>query len=242
MLKTGFILSVSVEVRYDRGIGYLNKCGLLAQKLADQLGAPFRLQGIPTVDVGELRSDAERITVRFGRESFNVTQLAPQTAAPVESVAPELWRTVRDELNVDRFITRAGFRVVYLWPAPSIDEARTAVKESGLVATPHKWSELFGQPSWSTITAVTSDERIGQSRITVDAVEQRVEGLLPAGYDAYYPSAAVQLDVDYVYPDEQRKHYPLGHGQLRDFMRGRWEAAKKLRLAFTSNLTETGSL
>lgn len=229
---SSFIQSAVLEVRYARGLTYLNRCGILAQKLHDALGQPFRVPGLPTTDHGELRSDAERLVVRFGRESYSVTQLAPQTAARIEQVAPSGWTCVRDDLGVERDVVRCGFRVIAQWRAKDIATARRALWATGLVRPSDAWVTLAGEPSYAGFTGVAEDPSGAHTRIAVDAIEQRVDGQLPAGYEDLWPPAVVQLDVDSVYPSENRKTFSVGPGQLKEFLRASWERSKELRAQF----------
>lgn len=224
------------EMKYARGWSYLNRCGYLSQKLLDTLGQPFRLQGIPTVDQGELRSDAERLIVRYGREACGVTQLGPLTAARLEKVAPTTWNTVRDDLGVERDVVRCGFRVLAQWPTKSIASARKVLEATGLVAPSPRWLDFAGQPTFAAYTGVQVDVAGGRLRVVVDAIEQRVDGALPSGFEGLYPPTAVQLDVDFVYPDEGRSSFSVGPGQLKEFLRSSWERSKEFRVKFDSIL------
>jgi hypothetical protein len=231
-----FIQTAAFEVKYARGWSYLNRCGYLSQKLLDALGQPFRLQGIPTVDQGELRSDAEKLVVRFGRESCGVTQLAPATAARLEQVAPTTWNTVRDDLGVERDVGRCGFRVLAQWPTKSIANARKALDATGLVRASDQWTAFAGQPTFATYIGVALDAKGGRPRVAVDAIEQKVDGALPSGFEGIYPETAVQLDVDCVYPSEGRSSFSIGPGQLKEFVRASWERAKDFRVKFDTLL------
>lgn len=225
-----FVQTAALEVKYGRGLNYLNRCGFLAQKLLDALGQPFRMLGLPTVDRGELRSDAEKLVVQFGRESCVVTQMAPLTAARLEQVAPVSWTTVRDDLGVDRDVLRCGFRVIIQWPTKSIAAARKALEATGLVKASDAWMALAGQPTFAAYTGVAVDAKGSRLRMVVDSIEQRVDGPLPTGFEGLYPQTAVQLDLDFVYPDEGRSTYSVGPGQLKEFLRASWERSKEFRV------------
>jgi len=191
---------------------------------------------VPTVEQAELHSDVERVTVRFGREGFSVSQLAPHTAALIQRNVPEAWTCVRDGLEIDRFVTRCGFRIIFLWPTDDCRAALTELMRAGITSLSPGWTEVFGRPSNTTVTALYGDEMTGMRRVSVDLIEYRLEGLFPAGQEEIFPRSAIKLDIDCIYPTEKRKHYSLGPGQLSEFMRSSWESAKKTRADFTALL------
>jgi hypothetical protein len=237
----GILNSLSVEVRYDNALVYLNRCGILAAKIADQLGAPFRLVGLPTTDHTEFRNDPENLTVRFGRKSIAVIQQGARTAAPLEQIAPQVWQTVKEDLGLDR-VTRCGYRAVIMWATSTQDEARDLVQRTGLVEPSERWRSLFPQPTWATFIGVSRDHAASETRIAVDAIEHTFDGPLLAGLEEAYPKAAVSLDVDYTYPPTDGKvPYRLSHGQMTEFMRARWEATKGLRRQFSDVLNSVRS-
>jgi hypothetical protein len=231
-----FIQTAALEIKYGRGWSYLNRCGFLTQKLIDALGQPFRMQNVPTVEQGELRSDAEKLVVRFGRDACGVTQLAPMTAARLEQIAPTVWNTVREDLGIERDVVRCGFRVIAQWPTKTISNARKVLDATGLVSASECWVAFAGQPTFAAYTGVTVDPKGGRIRVVVDAIEQRVDGALPSGFEGLYPQTAVQLDVDFVYADEGRSPFSVGPGQLKEFLRSSWERSKEFRVKFDALL------
>jgi hypothetical protein len=231
-----FIQTAVLEIKYGRGWSYLNRCGFLTQKLLDALGQPFRMQNVPTVEQGELRSDAEKLVVRFGKDACTVMQLAPVTAARLEQIAPTAWNTVREDLGVERDVVRCGFRFLAQWPTKNITNARKVLDATGLVKASDHWLGFAGQPTFAAYTGVAVDAKGGRLRVAVDAIEQRVDGALPSGFEGLYPQTAVQLDVDFVYPDEGRSSFSVGPGQLKEFLRSSWERSKEFRVRFDALL------
>ena len=64
---------VVVDVQYERGIVYLDKCGSLLLDLEDALGKPF-VGAVPSMSHAELTSAAERLGVTYGPKNLTVTQ------------------------------------------------------------------------------------------------------------------------------------------------------------------------
>src|SRR5207245_752178 len=97
--KEWVLQNAIVDVQYNRGIVFLDKCGSLMLKLEDTLGKAFE-GNVPSMEKGELRSQAERLTVAYGSRAFNVTQQWIKIAARVEHVAGVGWEVVSDALGV----------------------------------------------------------------------------------------------------------------------------------------------
>lgn len=103
-----YILSnASVEVSYNRGVVYLDRCGSLLLKLQDQVGAPFE-PNLPDMRFGELRNAPEHLLIQFGPKSFAVLQSWVRSPARVEQLAPPAWDLLADELGVRAEVTRCG--------------------------------------------------------------------------------------------------------------------------------------
>jgi hypothetical protein len=82
---------------------------------------------------------------------------------------------------------------------------------------------MFGSPTWASVVALSTDERGGQTRRSVDAIEHSFDppgAVLPDAIKEFVPRSALQLDIDYVYPPQKNLH----HGPLRTFIREKWEA------------------
>jgi hypothetical protein len=229
MPTEGVVHKLALEVRYGRGIVYLDRCGSLMLALQDALGEPFR-GSVPQMSHGELRSDLERIVVHYGPQSFGTTQVGPETAARFEKVASTGWRVTADHLEVGRCVERCGMRCIYMWPCADAEAARAALARSGLVQPAQTWIDMFGGSDYGTVAAVKRTPLGGHIRVSLDCVTHQVEGLLPRGHEVYVPPAAIQLDVDYVHDNpDSRKVYALGHAQLKEFIRASWQDFKAKR-------------
>ena len=212
-----------VDVQYDRGATYFDKCGSLALKLQDQLGAAFEWS-VPTVEFGQVQSPAERLVLRYSAKSFNVTQAWVSSVARVQHVAPPAWELVAETVGVSRTVTRCGVRFTLMWPTESLAIASTKISEARFWSASKDWASTVGDAAcvaWSTIL----EDKRGKVRIALDAVETRVQGgSLPADLAKIVPNFSICIDFDHVYPGVGA--YTLRPSDLKEFIRASWQRSK----------------
>lgn len=217
----GILTKVVTEIKYAKGMVYLDRCGSLALQLQATLGENFRVS-VPGMEYAQLDSALERIAVTFGRNAFRVEQTGPASGVRVEKLTTEGWDCVAESLDVRSSVLRFGVRVFNVWPTSNVTVARNAIRATGLVAASSAWESHFGEPSWASYSANTLTDR-GRVRRCLDEIEHTIEGLLPEGFAEYLPAAGVQYDVDYVYRREMAP-FGLKRDQVRDFVRSSWNS------------------
>jgi hypothetical protein len=215
-----------VEVQYDRGVVYLDRCGTLTLRLQDELGRPFEAS-LPNMDSGELKNPAERLTVSYGPKSFSVTQSWVRSIARVEQLAPAAWDHVGSVLDVGGQVTRCGVRFVLAFRVPTLAEGEERIARSALCVEAPAWREAFGVPIGRTWNFVSEDHH-GKLRVTVSAIEWKVHGgTLPPDLANLIPPAAILLDVDHIFPSSPDGPAKVSKAQLKDFIRAAWQRTKK---------------
>src|ERR1700722_4346818 len=152
-----------VDVQYDRGATYFDKCGSLALKLQDQLGAAFEWS-VPTVEFGQVQSPAERLVLRYSAKSFNVTQAWVSSVARVQHVAPPAWELVAETVGVSRTVTRCGVRFTLMWPTESLAIASTKISEARFWSASKDWASTGGDAACVASSTVLEAKR-GKVRI-----------------------------------------------------------------------------
>lgn len=222
------LAQMAVEVRFDDGFVYLDKCGSTIQAVSAALGPTFGPVVAPTMERAELSSKAELLTVQFNMTSFSVTQRWLTTPSRVEQVAPLAWQVVSDRLDLGRKVVRAGARFWLQWPTEE-RAGQAALTASGLVSPTESWAQVFGQPSSTTMVGLSELPTGGKIRVSLSTIRQVIDGgaFIPAEQfaDHLYESA-IQLDIDHVLPENERTLTPA---QLKDFIRDRWEKVKVVR-------------
>jgi len=219
---------VAVELQYDRGIVYLDKCGSLMLKLVEQLGEPFTAGETAGMEYADVTNTAERIVVRYGRRSVNVTQSWPTTPSPVrlEQLAPVAWDVVADTLNVRTAVTRCGVRYWLVWRVDSLQEGRDRVRNADLFVPGEKWDPLFGDKAphgWAVIV----EEEAWTLRMGLDFGATAVQGALPADLANVVPKFMIILDCDHFFPDRARSpHVSVSKQELKEFIRKSWQRTK----------------
>jgi hypothetical protein len=212
-----------VDVQYGRGIVFLDKCGSLMLKLEDLLGKAFEAS-VPSMEKGELRSHAERLTVAYGSRAFNVTQAWIKTAARVEHVAGGGWEVVSDVLSVSHTVTRVGVRFVMWAGADSKAEADEMFAKSPAASATPQMKGLIGQSPIRASSLIADDPR-AKLRIGMETSETTVLVKLVDDLGALIPPHAFVLDLDHVFPS---KIEILSKGDLRTFIRTSWQRSREI--------------
>jgi hypothetical protein len=230
---SGLVLNqVTVEVQYDRGIVYLDKCGSLNLSLQDALGRPFKGSNIPTMQFGEVASVAERVTVRYGPASTSVTQSWVRAPARVEQIAPVVWEHVSNALRVADHVHRCEVRFLMAWKTNSLREGIEKI-ERWQVFQPDDWAALFGGPSKCIAWVGVAEDEFARMRVALDTFQVTHEAELPPELAALVPTSAILLDVGHVHaksrmgPDDQTV-FTLQKAQLKDFVRTSWQRARTI--------------
>lgn len=240
-LAEPILKSAVVEVQFDEGIVFLDRCGKLTVALTKKMGEEFDAS-IPSMEFGELQSKEELLRIRYGIANFFVTHDWPETPARVELSAPEAWKEISDILEVGRKVTRCGARFWLMWSTDSKEEAQDRLRNSGLVRETDLWRDLFGDPQSSTFIAVMRKGlKWEHVRVAISAVEhkRKTHQLISDGLKEKMPDYAVLADLDYVLKKDSSP-FSLGHGQLKDFIRESWEDAKQLSKKVGAALSSNG--
>lgn len=222
------LLQAALEIQYERGFAYFDRCGSLVMKLQDVLGIPRFEASVPDMLHGELRNDAERMVIQYAPNRFSVTQQWPPSPARFEQLAPLGWETVVASLGVGGHVIRFGVRFFLLWKGDSLDECIRCVEGSGF----GRWQQIFGQRQPQSVSALVSDTT-GGLRVGLDAVSfsnLQDGGLLSVSLAPLVPRFAVQLDLDHVHPSSVEQRLPanlrvpfaLNRAQTREFIRTSW--------------------
>lgn len=215
-----------VEVRYDRGVVYLDRCGSLTLRLEREVGKPF-VSSLPNMEFGELSNAAERLVVRYGTKSFSVTQNWVRSPVRVEQLAPGAWEEVADTLDVKQAVTRLGVRFGVVWRVASVEEGEALLAQSGLCKESPEWDAIFGPPTIRSWT-FTSNVDGGDVRAGLATISTNVQGgFLPPDVGELVPPFAVLLDLDHVYPHGSTEHFSLSRATLKEFVRTSWQKTKE---------------
>lgn len=224
-----------VEVQYDRGVVYLDKCGALTLRLQDELGRPF-VPIPPNMETGEFKNGAERIAVRYGPKSFSVTQTWVRSPARVEQLAPAAWGHVADVLDVGRTVTRCGVRFQLVFSVESPEDGEARIAESKLCVESPEWISAFGTPTSRGWVCVSEDHR-GKLRSGLSVIQVTLEGgPAPSDLADLIPKAAILLDLDHVYPCVSGEHFGLQKAPLKDFIRAAWQRSKQTAMTIRKAL------
>jgi hypothetical protein len=145
----------------------------------------------------ELRSNLERLVVRYGPDNFVVDQTWLETPARLQKLAPVCWAEVSRALSVESKVTRCGLRGWAHWAAASVEEAESAIEESGLVTETSAWNELFGVPQVRHFISVSKGRTNGtKRRVELSTIQGTVEGRLHPEDEKFSSPFGIQLDVD----------------------------------------------
>lgn len=226
LFSAGILTKVVTEISYARGIVYLDRSGGLALQMHEAIGPSFRLT-VPSLESAQLDSALERIVVKFGRQALRVEQTGPATGARIEKLTTEAWECVAEALGVRPWVTRFAVRIFNIWPTPTLDAARAALRASGLTGASQRWLAAWEEPDWASFTANTLTER-GLERRCLEEVEHVIDGILPEGFAEFLPAAGVQFDVDHLYR-RGGEPFTLDRDEAREFVRSSWNSFQEDR-------------
>lgn len=215
---------IVLEIRYDDGIVYLDRCGALTVALDRVLGKPFKNTVSPSMTHGEFTSAMERLSIRYGPDRFLVDQSWLETQVRFEKVAPTAWAEVSKRLDVESKVTRCGLRLFALWQVPGPDAGPEIIAASGLVSETERWSGLMGSPVTKSFSGVAQrgDLRV---RASLDSVEMKIEGRFFPEDQKFAFEHGVQLDLDYT---SSSNSGAFSKERLQNFLRTSFQDAKRL--------------
>lgn len=221
--KEWVLQNAIVDVQYERGIVFLDRCGSTMLKLQDALGKAFE-GDVPNMERGELKSQAERLAVTYGSRLFNVTQQWIKTVARVEHVGGVGWEVVSDALNVGRSVTRVGVRFIMCAGADTKVEAEEMFSKSAGAAPSDAMRRIVGDSPIRAMSLIAEDGR-AKLRIGMEILETRVLVNLVEELSSMIPPHALVLDLDHVYPSRLEV---LTKADLRNFIRSSWQRTREV--------------
>lgn len=228
------------EVRYRRGMVFLDKCGSTMVALEDDLAGDGLVgAGAPGMEYGELVCHTDQIFVRYGPKTTSVVQHWAKRPTRVEVVAPKAWAVVSRSLGVERQVLRAGARFMFQWPVDSVADGWSRIQHLIQPAAPLR--ELFGPPSRGSIVSVSD-----RLRSSIDVMEQRLGPGTAPSLKQIVSRFVLQLDLDFAHHEaaqpftletDEDATFALGPGQAKDFFRDSWNRARDLSERFAKLVT-----
>jgi hypothetical protein len=198
-----FVISkMALEIRYRDGVVYLDRCGSLLLDLQRVLGEPFKPSLLPTMEYGELRSNLERIVVRFGRENYIFDQTWLETPTRLQKLAPAAWAEIAKSLGVEKKVERCAIRTWLVW-AVAKDEAEPTLSRCGAIRPTESWEQIMGKPDAQSYVGMS---KIGGKvlRAELNGSTTLVEGRVWPDEEKFIPANSIQLSLDFSMSDPAR--------------------------------------
>lgn len=214
-----FVHQLSVEVRYARGMVYLDRCGSTMNALTKELGPPF-IGAVPQMHQAQLVSQVERLNVVYNADRLVVSQMWPENRARIEPTAKAAWKVVAEQLEVADQVVRLGVRS-WLWlPVASSKEGHARLRNGGVIRATPQYEAVFGAPAGTGVVTLHEladglHRRVSTEVVTLVAPAES----LPRDLADRVPAHAIQLDIDTARAAEAGGTFKLGPGQLKDFIR-----------------------
>ncbi len=131
-MKTELKLQTFIfEIRYAFGHLYVDRCG---QTLLDiEKMDNGWIAGTPDINSGVLEKPEKSLKISFtsNRSNFTTSKAFQNDIFSYIEEIKELWKIVKANLGLEEF-TRIGYRLEYLLPVTSLDEAEAKLKNSKL--------------------------------------------------------------------------------------------------------------
>ena len=166
------------EIRYGSGHLYFDRCGQILLDIDRK--CPGWIVAAVTTQVGRLENPSKSLVANFNNQIFNFTA---QKASKLEmrDISKEisnLWNIIQANLGLDEFL-RMGFRLNYLLPTESDEEADRRLKKSeiNLNVPLSILNEGYAIKNRQIIVVLVKDST--EYRVEMAAVT-RHEGLVPS--------------------------------------------------------------
>ena len=219
--------AATLEIKYEKGLGYFDHCGTATLALETALGEPFHSVGRPH-DFSEVSSDFEQISVKFGPESFVVSQRWFETLARFQMVSRDGWPVIAKRLEVATQVTRCGHRIQLLWAIESAPVGEAMLQRAGLFRPGDAWTKVLElpEPLYTPTAVVLLPGPAARARVTLDVVNLSTRGFIPREYQRFTPGVGIMLDVDFVlYQGSTRS---ISVEELNKFLVSAWTQAKRM--------------
>lgn len=173
----GVVHKLIYELRYNYGYTYLDRCGATINDILRS--HPGWVQGEVNPQGGTLEDQETRIRFHFSCLKLDLAHEQSPSVPEVTKVeefaklADEITKIVTDRLGIEEF-NRMGFRVWRLFEQSSLEDARTAVKNLGLISMEKLQSFNLGQIDEVSFTFVANRQDT-MARIAIAPVQQSIQ-------------------------------------------------------------------
>jgi hypothetical protein len=225
-----------MEVRYDEGIVYLDKCGSLTRDLQRVVGRGYDFE-LPTVQQGELKSQSERMVVRYGPANLSVTQTGLHEVARFAQVSSWSWQQVSSALEVGRKVRRCGIRFLQLFPVETVEQADEVLVRSGLVGETELWRKRFGVATKRAFVGIVDAQGWRSIRVEIATRTLELGREPPAEMKPFMPEHSVSFDLDFLLVEE-RERAEVRHADLKDAIVRAWARAKEFGSFMSAELVK----
>ena len=175
---------VAFEITYGSGHLYFDRCGQCLLDIERQCPG----WSVINVDVqtGRLENPGKSFNANFNNQTFNATaqKASRLSIAEIAKEVSGLWKIVQANLGLEEFL-RIGFRVNYLLPTESADEAEKLLKRPEINVT---------LPTWVTSGGYAIKNQQLVVVVVKDGTEYRVELCGVTRHEGMNPSDLVRTD------------------------------------------------
>jgi hypothetical protein len=169
--------SISIEIRYDFGHLYFDRCGLCMVDIEKQCEGWVTGQIDPKS--GQISKPENGYSVMFnnGQFNFGAVKAFKQGTANIAKEASSIWKIVQANLGLEVF-TRLGCRMTYCLPALSIEDAEKRLAKSQLTVTiPDAMNSKYAIRNRIMVVVLSAGET--EYRLELKVVT-RLEGVQPS--------------------------------------------------------------
>lgn len=189
---------VILELRYDEGHLYWDKCGETITNIQKKF-SEWRWNGTST-ELAKLKNLQRNMELEFNYRYIRFIQIEVDNLNQFKESTENITLIIVEKFNIETF-NRIGNRYQYVLPLENPDQGKKIVQNSPFIEIPEDKLVLFGKNSTKTSFLVRIENNNRQYRIELIGIER---GGIPRNIkvnDRFNPKHGLLVDVDIAISD-----------------------------------------
>ncbi len=184
---------VILELRYDEGYLYWDKCGEMLLDIHRQF-PEWKWDGVST-ELARLKNSLRNMELVFNYSNIRFIQNEVENLSQFKEAIDKIAPLITEKFEIKKF-KRVGNRYLYILPLENPDQGKKIIQKSPLIKVPEDKLALFGENSDKTAFVIHFENKNLHYRIEFVGTE-RVEMPTDIRIDERFnPKYGLRVDVD----------------------------------------------
>jgi len=187
---------VILELKFEDGFLYLDKCGSILKKIHADFSGWERVRITP--DGGAvLKNKKDRLELLYSMSFIRFVQTEVENLNKFRTITSDIIPVIISELDIGRF-SRIGNRYLYLFPLKNIEQGEELIKKSDFFTVREEKIGFFGERLKNSRFVFVIESDYLNYRLDIYTIE-RDDAKLPENIkinETYTPKYALQFDID----------------------------------------------